>query len=94
MKKLICSIVTVCSLVAVNAHAENIYSETILRCDNGLVSIGEAEVALYMKCGQPVYQRNATDWYSQVTFVTGGMLRVVDIYSGWVTHIATVGRAN
>jgi hypothetical protein len=94
MKKWICLIAVVCSFEAVNVSAENIYKETIIRCGNAIVSLGDAEAALFLKCGQPLYQRSLSYQTLQMTYATDGMFRVVTTRNGMVTSITTAGRAN
>lgn len=94
MKKLVCIIAITCSFVAVNVSAENSYKETMIRCEKGIVSVGEAEALLVIKCGQPLYQSIPSYQTSQLTYITDGMLRVVTIKNGTVKRILTAGRAN
>lgn len=94
LKKLVCTIAVVSSFLAVNVNAENTYKETILRCENGLVSIGDAEAMLVIKCGRPLYQSLPSYQTAQLTYITDGFVRVVTIKHGSVKGIITAGRAN
>ncbi len=94
MLKLICIIAIVCSIFAENVYAENIYKETMIRCEKGIVSVGDAEIMLFSKCGQPIYQRQQSYQTLQMTYATDGMFRVITIRSGIVNSITTAGRVN
>jgi hypothetical protein len=94
MKKLLCCIAVLCSFASVNVSAENIYKETIIRCGNGIVSLGDAEAVLFLKCGQPLYQRWQSHKTLQMTYATDGLFRVITTRDGMVTSITTAGRAN
>ena len=94
VKKLVCTIAVVCSFLSVNVNAENTYKETVLRCENGIVSIGDAEAMLIVKCGRPLYQSFPSYQTAQLAYITDGFVRVVTIKHGMVKEIITAGRAN
>jgi len=94
VKKLVCIIAVVCSFLAVNVNAENSYKETMIRCEKGIVSLGDAEAMLIIKCGQPLYQSYPSYQTVQLTYITDGFVRVVTTKNGMVRGILTAGRAN
>jgi len=94
MKKFASIIAVVCFFMAFNVSAENTYKETMIRCEKGIVSLGDADVMLFVKCGQPLYQRNQSYQTELMTYKTDGMFRVVTTKHGMVKSIITAGRAN
>lgn len=94
MKKIIFLIAVSFPLIANNVNAENTYKETMIRCEKGIVSIGDAEPMLFVKCGQPLYQSLISYKTTQFTYTTDGMVRVVTVKNGIVKSIITAGRAN
>lgn len=94
MKKAFICIAMISSLISVNVYAENTYYENMIRCEKGIVSLGDAKIMLITKCGNPVYQEYTRYQTEQLTYVTDGFYRVVTIKGGVIKSIITVGRAN
>lgn len=94
MKKVFCCIAIVSSLTSVDVYAENTYKESMIRCEKGIVSLGDAKIMLITKCGNPVYQEYTRYQTEQMTYVTDGFYRVVTIKGGDIKSIITAGRAN
>jgi hypothetical protein len=94
VKKIACIIAVICLVLASDVNAENTYHETMIRCEKGIVSLGDAEIMLFTKCGNPIYQRQQSYKTLQLTYAIDGMFRVVTIKNGIIKSIITAGRSN